>query len=75
MYDVVLWHVIFGSGHNKNMVSVNASVEARSALIPPIMGFDVVQSIELPYYYLFHLRWQVLFKITNVEIYTFSHEY
>ena len=32
----------------KNVVSVNASVEARSALISPIMDFGVVQSIELP---------------------------
>ena len=53
MYDVVSWHVIFGSDHRKYMVYVNASVEARSALIPPIMGFEVVRSIELPKYYLF----------------------
>ena len=39
MYDVVSWHVIFGSDHRKYMVYVNASVEARSALIPPVMFY------------------------------------
>ena len=53
VYDVVSWHVIFGSCHRKYMFSVNASLEAKTALIPPTPGFEVVQSIELLCYYLF----------------------
>ena len=57
------------------MVYSNASLEGRTALIPPIMGFGVVKSIELPCYYLFLPSWAIFFKITNDEIYTYSHEF
>ena len=48
---------VLGHVTKKYMVSVNASLEGRTALIPPIMGFDVVQSIELPCYYLLLPSW------------------
>ena len=51
------------------MVSVNASVEARSALIFLTL-YKALNCLIITFVYLPGLIW---FKLTNVEIHTFSH--